>query len=139
MNEDKKRILNMVAEGKLSADEAEMLLEQVPQERTSSVQPQARASSDRMLRIRVTGYEGDKQSPINVNVNLPLKVARIAGRLATAALPQSAHATLQEQHIDISTLDFDELIDALEDTGGDIVNVQSHSDEDNVNVRIYVE
>ncbi len=91
-----------------------------------------------MLRVHVTAYEQGKEKPTLVNINLPLKVARIAGRLVTSMMPESARVAMAEQGISLADINFDEMIDALEDTGGDIVNVTSEEEGENVLVRIYV-
>lgn len=143
MNEDKKRILDMLAEGKLTSDEAMTLLEQFG-ENANTPAPvyspdTATEGKDRMLRVRVTAMEAGKSKPIHVNINLPLKAARIAGRFIKSAMPHSAQEAMREEGIDLASLDLEGLIDALEDTGGDIVNVTHDGDDESVVVRVYVE
>lgn len=144
MNEEKRRILDMLAEGKLSSEDAMTLIDQLG-ETAEPVQPvyrpdapQAETDGKKMLRVRVIAQEAGKEKPTVVNMNLPLKVARVAGRLITTMMPQSARDTMQEQGINIADLDFDGLIDALEDTGGDIINVTHEEEGQNVLVRVYV-
>lgn len=143
MSEERKRILDMLADGTITVDEAMMLLGEVespareaaPEERP--VYPK-RTGDNRMLRIRVMIAEEGQDKPTNVNVNLPLKVARVVGQIVNM-LPEAARDALDDKGIDLSSIDWDDMIDALADTGGDIVNVTQEDEDEQVVVRIYVE
>ncbi len=147
--EEKKRILDMLAEGKITAEEAMQLLEQFGAGAPAGVAAKNH-TGEKMLRVRVTAQEADKSTPVNVSVNLPLKVARVAGQLLRMIPPQAIDA-MEYHGVNLQEIDWEGMIDALAETGGDIVNVTSggyasgngstfdHYDEDQVNVRIYVE
>lgn len=141
MSEERKRILDMLADGKISAEDAMKLLEEVeapapPPVYSPAKQPE---SAEKMFRVRVVAYGDDNPKPVNVTVNLPLKAARIAGRMIMTMMPREAQDALADKGIDLAGMDIVGLIDALEETGGDIVNVTAEDGEDQVLVRIYVE
>lgn len=143
MNEEKKRILDMLQEGKLSTDEAMMLMDQLGEKETPPpvYHPPASGGKDdgRMFRVRVVVIEDGSSKPVNVNINLPIKAARIAGRMVMNMMPDEAMDALSDKGIDLSDMDLDALLDALEDTGGDIVNINTEDEESHVTVRVYVE
>jgi len=120
--EDIKRILEMVSEGKITAEEGARLIEALESGDKSSTAG-ARAGKAKFIRIKVNTSDGD-----SVNVNVPLALARIALRF----VPKEARAELQEKDIDL-----DEVVEAiLNGAEGNIVDVKS-SDGDIV--QIYVE
>ena len=90
MNEEKLRILKMVEERKITAEEAARLLEALE----SSGTPEHPASPGRMLRIRVTDLRTGKS---RVNVSIPLKLVNIGLSLGARFSPK------------IEGLDWDEL------------------------------
>ncbi|MBN1971679.1 MAG: hypothetical protein JXR48_12965 [Candidatus Delongbacteria bacterium] len=132
MNE-KSRILEMVKEGKISAEEAEKLLDAIytqKPEPKKEVEVQINKSSIKDLKgklvISVESHDGD-----NVNVNLPLKLASVA----TKFIPKNKMADIKAEGIDLVDIlsNIDEVINELD---GDIVNVESKSGD---LVRIYIE
>lgn len=85
MIEEQRRILNMMADGKLNAVEAEALLEalssnQLPGAAPGSAQPPTPKASPRYLRILVEGRHEAKSNKVNVRV--PLELIRAGMRLA---------------------------------------------------------
>lgn len=141
MNNEKLRILSMLKEGKISADEASVLLDQLGEEQPSGAPAAftpARANADRMLRVRVVATEPGNTKPTRVDVNLPLKIARLAGQLIRM-MPQQANDAMLRHGVNVAEIDWEDVIDALAETGGDIVNIAHESDEEQVSVRIYVE
>lgn len=142
MNEDRKRILDMLAEGKIASEEAMLLLDQLSEDAPAPraiYAPPRDGEETRMLRVRVNVMQDEYEKPTLVEINLPLKAARIAGRIVNTMMPREARETLEDQGINFADMDFDELIDALADTGGDIVNVSQQDGESEVTVRVYVE
>jgi len=131
MNEERRQILSMLAEGKISAEDAERLLDKLgagTQDRPSSPSPaSSRPTQPKYLRVHVDSAEGDK-----VNVRVPLALIRTGIKL-TAVLPEHATQKLTEKGVDLSKLaelDSDELYEALRelqvdvDSGqGDVVRV----------------
>lgn len=143
MNEEKKRILTMLEEGKLSTDEAMMLMDQLGEKEAPPpvYHPATQAGKDagRMFRVRVVVIEDGSSKPVNVNINLPIKAARIAGRMVMNMMPDEAMDAMSGKGIDLSDMDLDAMLDALEDTGGDIVNINTEDEDSHVTVRVYVE
>ena len=105
MNEDRLRILRMLEEKKITADEAERLLEALSGK-------EAVSRRNRFLKIRV--WEGHTEKP-KVNVSLPLSLVKWGMNF----VPKSARAKIEEKNIDLSALS-----EALEkDLTGKIVDV----------------
>lgn len=115
MNRQRREILDVLAEGKISAAEAESLLEKL--ERTQSTDhadgtgtPPGRRAKPKFLRVTVDSADGDK-----VAVKLPLALVRTGIKMA-ALMPAGAAQKLSAKGSDLSTLselDADELADAL--------------------------
>lgn len=149
MSEDRARILNMLAGGKITTDEAEHLLDAL-----ESRQPETRSATGftpavikgdptpqlnappRFLRVKVDGDAGER-----VDVKMPLALVR-SGLKLTSLIPPQAMDRINEQmaqsgmSIDFSNFkpeDIDELIEALREME---VNVDGASGE---KVRVYAE
>jgi hypothetical protein len=91
MNEQRRQILEMLAEGKITADEAERLiaaLEDQPPVSASAVEP--RTKPPKYMRVVVTSpdnFGGD--GPGRVNVRIPFQLLRAGVRLASLIPPQA--------------------------------------------------
>jgi hypothetical protein len=140
MNENRKQILEMLATGKITADEAERLLAALdPGPGTvagefagatrgdSGAQVKTRA---KYLRVLVEADESSTglKGTTTVNVRVPMKLLRAGVRLA-ALIPQQAHGQLDEalsKHgvpITLSQIkpeNLEEIIDQLEDLTVDV-------------------
>ena len=120
MTEERKKILEMLAAGTITADEAERLIvaleEADSRERQSSV-PGASGRTPRYLRIVVDDADD------RVNVRIPMKLIR-AGIKLGALIPQGVvDQAKEESGIDLSQLDpdnLDEIIANLDDLTVDI-------------------
>ena len=135
MSEERKRILKMLVEGKISLDEADELLSAFQQrESTGSTTPPLEPVTSvktkaRFLRVRVSDSGNEK-----VNVRVPLALVS-AGMKFTSLLPEEARAKVQEAMqskgipFDINRMKPEELIAVIEDLdievkdGGDHVRV----------------
>lgn len=91
MNEQR-RILEMLAAGQVSVDEADALLSALKVEHHGEAKPRSVAKS---LRIAV-----DADSEAKVRVNVPLGLAKFAARF----IPKDAQMTLQGQGVDLDDL-----------------------------------
>ncbi len=145
MNEEKKRILEMLGEGKITAEEAAMLLDALSDEKPGAKDgakgnstPARMQTEPRLLRIRVLAYEDGKDKPVNVTVNIPLNAAKFAAKLLRY-LPDDAVYAMEQKGVNLAEIDWEEMIDSLKDTGGDIVNISVDDDDNRVYVHIYVE
>ena len=120
MSEERKKILEMLAAGKISADEAERLIAALETAETrdrESGTPQSPDGKPRYLRVVVD--DADHQ----VNVRVPMKLIR-AGIKLSALIPQQAvDAAKAESGIDLSQINpenLDEIVDSLDDLTVDI-------------------
>lgn len=110
VTEERRRILNMLADGKLSAEQADKLLEALsnqPAALAASSHPIAAnfaASDPKYLRVLVEGYDDEQPGTGKVNVRVPFTLIRAGMRLA-ALLPATVHApinrALRENGVDI--------------------------------------
>jgi hypothetical protein len=144
MNEERRRILNMMAEGKLNASEAESLLDALAAKSSSQLVP-ARTPpqvsgtvAPKYLRVLVEGQVEGK--PNKVNVRVPFELIRAGMRLAVL-LPGVAYGpvnrALKENgvDIDISKLrpeDFEDLVAHLQELQVDV-------DDGTEKVRVFCE
>jgi len=134
MSEETKKVLEMVAEGKISASDAERILEKLagsaqsaPAEKVESAEPAAK--KPRFLRIVV-----DKPGQEQVNVRMPLSFTR-SGRSLLAVLPSRVGEKLAELGIDFSALGSENCEDWAQALEHADINVESG----NKKVRIFCE
>ena len=129
--EERARILRMVADGKLTAEEAADLLEAleaapVPASRAGSAREQAWQMPEKRGRsLVITITEG---SATTANIRIPLALARAAGRF----VPRRAQEQLEDYGVDLKQLLAD-LGDSLVE--GPLIEIQDEEDH----VRIAVE
>ena len=146
MTQDRQRILDLVAEGKISVDEAERLLplvEQPPPPSSSASDGQELARPrPKYLRVIVepNPESGSGNGGERVNVRVPMDLIRAGMKLA-ALIPQLAatgiNDAMREKGIDIDVRnlkgdELEQLVDALQDLE---VDVQGGDQ----NVRVFVE
>ena len=148
MSEDRARILNMLAEGKINAEEAERLLDAMDSRTTAAPTTVSGVSAikgdpapllnalPKFLHVLVDGDEGEK-----VNVKIPLALVR-SGLKLTSLIPPQAMEQLNTQmaesgmSIDFNNFkpeDIDELIEALREME---ISVDGSKGE---KVRVYAE
>lgn len=158
MNENRRQILDMLAAGKITTDEAERLLAALEPDSSQPVGGFAGTASGgngskngkggsrpKYLRVLVeadqemTGLKG----PTTVNVRVPMQLLRAGVRLA-ALIPQQAHDQLDEalsRHgvpltlSQIKPENLEELIDHLEDLTVDV----DGKDGNQTKVRVFCE
>jgi len=121
--DEKRQILTMVREGKISVDEGLKLLEAL--ESSAPGQPGGAGAGRpaKMLRVRVF----DAEDNTKVNVNIPLALAKVAMKF----IPKNVADEIKEQDIDL-----DEILASITDaTMGKIVDI----DSDQAKVEVYVE
>jgi hypothetical protein len=138
MNEERRRILSMLAEGKISAAEAESLLDAMNGAGATSAE-QTQPLRPKYLRVQVDGHDGGRAGRVNVRV--PFNLVRAGVRLA-ALLPAAAHGPINKAlkengvDIDVSKLkpeDFDDLVEHLTELTVDVEGAQGEK------VRVYCE
>jgi polyhydroxyalkanoate synthesis regulator phasin len=85
MNEQRRQILEMLAEGKITADEADRLIDALNRESPTVTMVDTRPKP-RYLRVLVHAEEAGKDGPSSINVRVPLQLLRAGVRL-TALIP----------------------------------------------------
>lgn len=142
MNEERKRILAMLAEGKLTADEAERLLDAMSREpapRQGSAPSNGSNSAPKYFRVEVDAKEPGEAST-KVNVRVPMQLLRAGVRLGALIPPRArdkVNAAMAREGIafDINQLkpeNLDDLIAHLADFAVDVDSVDAK-------VRVYCE
>jgi len=144
MNEDRKRILDMLAEGKITADQAEMLIDSLGTPTESAPAPAPSPSADwpsgpsaggvpKFMYVKVRSSGKD-----TVDVKIPLALLR-AGLKLTSLIPPQAMEQINESmkesgiSIDFNNLKPEDIEDVIESLREMEVNIVS-ADGDNVRV-----
>jgi len=136
MSNERAKILQMVAEGKITAEEGEKLLSRLESAGTTTALVETdhsageqRSGPIKFLRVIVNDGE-DK-----VNIRVPITLIRTGIKLTTL-MPLSASEHLTDQGIDLSqfnNLDDEELMEALRELKVDV------DSEDGSTVRVFCE
>ena len=93
MTDERKKILDMLSEGKITADEADRLLSAISKDNGAD-SVYSNSKEPRYLRIMVE--PGPKsESPDKVNIRVPLKLIRAGLKLA-ALIPKSAQTQVND-------------------------------------------
>lgn len=140
MNEDRKRVLAMLAAGKITADEAERLLDAMSRGNgdVATMSPPRSNAAPKYFRVEVNAFDDDE--PTTVNVRIPVALLRAGVRLSALIPPKArdeVNQALTREGIpfDINTIkpeNLDELIDHLSDFSVDV-------DSGEAKVRVYCE
>ena len=120
MSEERARILQMISEGKISAEEGAKLLSAL----RSSEAPTspATAKRGRWFRVRVIDLETDR---VKVNVNLPMSLVSVATKMGARFSPE------------IEDFDWSELMSTIEEGAiGKLIEVE---DDEGQRVEVFVE
>ena len=152
MSDNKKKILDMLAKGKISVDEAHRLLSAVDAKEARKEEPRRdystgkafdNALKGKYLRVNIIPSEEHQHDDHaeRVNVRVPMSLVRAGIKLTSLIPPEALDKTnnaLHEKGINfdvrnIKTEDIESLIEALGDTEIDIEG--SHGEK----VKVYVE
>jgi hypothetical protein len=145
MNDNRRQILEMLAAGQISAEQAERLIAALEKE-PSAAPPGAGAEAQpgpfpKYLRVMVESEEGHHGSgPAKVDVRVPMQLLRAGVKLAGIIPPQArtkVNAALREKGIEfdlgqIKPENLEELVNQLKDLTVDI-------DDANNKVRVFCE
>lgn len=145
MNDDRRSILEMLATGRITADEADRLLSALDKRSggpgaapaTGYLSNEVKA---KYLRIQVDTNEPDDDGPTKVNIRVPMQLLRAGVRLSSIIPPKAReelNAAMREQGIpfDINQLkpeNLEELVEQLSDLSIDV-------DQEKTKVRIFCE
>ncbi|THD57775.1 hypothetical protein [Phenylobacterium sp.] len=143
MNDDRRSVLQMLADGKITADEAERLLSALDRNGAPPPSQPGRSvgtnNAPKYLRVSVDTDEAD-EGPTKVNIRVPMALLRAGVRLSSLIPPAArdqVNAELSKNGVpfDISQLkpeNLEDLIDQLSDLTVDV-------DQERTKVRIYCE
>lgn len=127
--EERARILKMLEEGKIKAEEAEKLLQSVDKKVKTTGEASINSNGKgKKIRIKVESNE-DSDEKVNVNVSIPLSLAK----LVAGFIPKEHQESMESAGVDLGMILGH--IEELETQGEDIVNV----DTEDKKVRIYIE
>ena len=141
MDPDRRSILQMLADGKVSADEAERLI--AAMERDGSSAPAttpSRSGSPKYLRVLVDTDEPGQGGPTKVNIRVPMALLRAGVRLTSVIPPQARehiNAEMAKNGVpfDIGQVrpeNLEEMLDQLNDLQVDV-------DQERTKVRVFCE
>ena len=143
MTEERRQVLEMLAGGKITADEADRLLGAlgggVATATATAVQTRP---LPKFIRVMVDAKEGKDNKPVHINVRVPIMLLRAGVRIASLIPPKAQEKVNEELRkngldLDLSQIkpeNINELIDQLQDLSVDIDH-----EEDDVKVRIFCE
>jgi hypothetical protein len=136
MNDNRRQILDMLAQGKINAAEAEALIAALERQPGATLAPGAKA---KYLRVLVD-TDDPLDGPTKVNVRVPMQLLRAGVRL-TGVIPSRARDQVNEAlrkegiPFDINELtpdNLEELVEELRDLSVDV-------DNDKAKVRVFCE
>ena len=147
MSENRRQILQMLAEGKINADEAERLMSAVertalpgPGAAAAAAAPDAAVRRAKYLRVTVDAKDHHSDEPVKVNIRVPLQLLRAGVRLSSLIPPRARdeiNRSLHRQGMDfdinqIRPENLEEIIEQLSELTVDV-------DQDRAKVRVFAE
>ena len=131
MSRERKQVLEMLAEGKISSEDAERLLDKLGRSGESNEEQTEKSEKrpPKYLCVKVVADKGE-----GVNIRLPMALVRTGMKL-TSLVPHQVNEALAEEGIDLSKLsglEGEELVEALEELTVDVTS-------DGESVRIFCE
>jgi hypothetical protein len=148
MSENRRQVLEMLAGGKITADQAERLISALERDPTNGTSSKATAEQPKRnakyLRVVVEANDGSDPGPVKVNIRVPLQLLRSGVKLVNlipAPARQHVNDALREQGISfdlnqIKPENLTELVDQLNDV---TVDVDVDQTSNKVKVRIFCE
>ena len=139
MSEEKRRILDMIQAGKITAAEGMELFAALEEGEQKEVPAVSQSLSNRFLRVRVDNAKS------KVNVNIPLGLLKATSKLVNMGMgfiPEEARLEMQKKGVDVSKIDFEELVDLIDKglVDGKLVEVDAEDPHDGrTKVEVYVE
>ncbi|HEV2033223.1 MAG TPA: hypothetical protein VGU71_03330 [Candidatus Dormibacteraeota bacterium] len=145
MTEERRQILEMLAEGKINADEADRLISALGGASSAATATATAVQAKplpKYIRVMVDAKEGKDNQPVHINLRVPIALLRAGVRLASlipSVAQDRVNQALREQGLDfdvsqIKPENINELIDQLQDLSVDIDQKQ-----DDVKIRIFTE
>ncbi len=122
-SEERMKILKMINDGKINAEEGSQLLSALSQRSDKSRKTAKRSLAGQMLRVRVTDMSTGKAK---VNVNVPMRLVDAGINIAAQFIPEMENAQMLEA-----------VKEALsENMSGKIVDVIDEEDQEHVEIFI---
>lgn len=134
MNEQRRQVLEMLAEGKITADEAERLITALEREQPESPPGPASRPKPRPKYLRVVVEDNSSgDAPSRINIRVPLQLLRAGVRLTSLVPPQALtkiNAELDKSGVPIDLTELkpqqlEELIDELDEVTVDVEDSDS--------------
>jgi hypothetical protein len=140
MNEDRRKILEMLATGKITADEADRLLAAMEKGPASADASAASSPGRKPQFLRVQVEDEGRKGPVRVNVRVPMQLLRAGVKLASLIPPEArervnGHLRREGVPFDLNQVtaeNLEELVDHLDTFTIDV-------DEHNTKVRFFCE
>ena len=121
MNEERKIILEMLSEGKVTPEEADKLLSEIENKNAINETP----FTKKFLRIRV-----DDGTDTKVNVNIPIALAEVGLKM----IPKD------KLQINGKEIKVDHILQLIEDgTEGELVNIDVNEKGKDTKIKIYID
>jgi len=125
MSEERLRVLKMLQEGRISAEEATQLLEALESSRSAAVSripepPAAFGRRGRWLRVRVTDTDSGKT---RVNVRLPLNVVEAGMKMGMRFSPEIQDIDPAQLMAVINSGEIGNIVDVFDEQDGEHVEV----------------
>ena len=122
-SEERMKILKMISDGKITAEEGSRLISTLSQKSEKEIKFAKRSLFNQMLRVRVTDMSTGKTK---VNVNVPMKLVDAGLNIAAQFTPEMENAQMMEA-----------VKEALaENMSGKIVDVVDEEDQEHVEIFI---
>lgn len=119
--EERMKVLKMLQEGKISAEEAASLLESLDQgEEPVKGEVMPKNLNGRWFRVRVTDKKNDKTK---VNVRLPLNLIGVGLRLGKKYSPEMSDLDVEEIFQAIQNGEMGQIVDVDDEEGSDHVQI----------------
>lgn len=142
MNENRRKILEMLATGKITADEADRLLaamEKGPTDANAASGP-AFGPNRRPQFLRVQVEDEGRKGPMKVNVRVPMQLLRAGVRLASLIPPEARDRVNWQLRREGVPFDLNQVTpDNLEELVEHLDNFTLDIDEHNTKVRLFCE
>jgi hypothetical protein len=127
MSEQRRQILAMLAEGKVTAEEAERLIAALERDAPPSPATESRPATQ-LKYLRVVVDDRSSDDPAKVNIRVPVQLLRAGVRLASLMPPSALEQANEELRrkgfpVDLTKLkpeDIEDLIDQLQEMTVDV-------------------
>jgi hypothetical protein len=104
MSDDRRKILEMLATGRITAEETERLLDALGSGPRPAAGPPPSGAGPKYLRVQVEKVRGDERDPKHVNIRVPLQLLRAGVKLQglmPAKVRAGLAAALAEKGVDV--------------------------------------